>query len=152
MSKITRANIAAARAQRDILVRRKQEVPERIRKLAELDPDRLTSPETATSETRLPGPGVPAAAPSDRHSTQGWLLTGGHQHEENWTASLGGSVMLADGLSIKPLILSGIHSFIETAEPKEIFVVDEDNAARAEHLIHSESELGARPPHYPKAD
>lgn len=56
MTKITRGNIAAARAQQTILLRRGKPIPPLIEKLAKLNPDLLKSDvPDATSEERPEG-------------------------------------------------------------------------------------------------
>ena len=60
MTKITRGNVAAARAQQTILLRRGKPVPLIVEKLANLNPDLLTSDEQELAVKESPeGSGQP---------------------------------------------------------------------------------------------
>lgn len=176
MSKITRANIAAAKAQRDILIRRKRAVPERIARLAELDPDRLPREQEDTQPDQQAGPSqgkVPTATDAGplAHPAAGavpsWVRS--VLLDQFWPTTPGAKLVFPAFTDATVSKLSDFSAFTDrwasmaglrrttcvlydspNVSQIALYMVDASNAGRAEQVIHDEGGLGASSPHRPE--
>lgn len=149
MSKITKGNIAAARAQRNILVRRGKKVPEHVEQIANLDPSRVAQQQSDQV--------VAEASPQSPSSEEGRnsLSSALKPHflgMSSWTsraAQPGRYVYFAEG-SGKTASLGAMYPKFKPFEDREInlvetgedtfFIVLKDDLGSAGDFIHKSAE------------
>lgn len=167
MGKISKVNIAAARAQRDILVRRGKSVPENIRIIAELDPDRLPNAEAAPAPGPMAGAApkqesAPHAPEQNFHDTvNSWMVavlrrdfaareksSGVVEVPKNSCTSLVPFPASMQTFSRASLLENTVF-ISESQSEGVIYLVNEDNVGRAEQFIHGSGESGKHLPPRP---
>lgn len=137
MGKITRANIAAAKAQRDILIRRGQKVPERIQQIAGLDPSRLTA-EVGKGSPLIEALSRPAKSSSSTEWSAVSKVAARYGEPPNWgEGELGHFVKLNE--KFEPLRSQLMKAF---KDPNIVIVLKSDLGTAGE-FIHKTADLGS---------
>lgn len=148
MVRITKVNIAAAIAEREILLRNNEPVPEVVEELANLDPDLIS--------TELPADAVKPTSGTTFRAHMDDILRSGWKRESEWHNYGGPSGVMdvyrpAGALSTFGNTGYSRRTDLEPAWPLLLWIVDKDHLARAAKDIHETSliqEQGIEPkPH-----